>query len=103
MRLELKLILLEFLKQKEIVTSWGFSKPKINKKSFSFTVSAFRYKGKVRLICMKNGYVIEFGDIKIADQKLESVISSIDEKIEMSGNYTNEVISWIKEQTWEKT
>ena len=88
-------LLLLFLKNDIIVTSWGITEIKITELKISFHVCGFKYRGLVRIEAPtdRGEYLIRFGQNPPISSDLESVIGLLDEKIENNNIYFNELIT----------
>ena len=78
-------LLLSLLKDEVIVASWGISNINISQTQLSFSVSGFKYQGRVTII-VKDGSDCE---VFLAKKNLgcfpfDKVVSVIDEKVENS-------------------
>lgn len=95
MKTELKELLVELLTHEIVVGSWGLSQIKIEETVVSFHVFGFKYKGRVQIKCHKKGYSVTIGMTTIKDLELSNVVEVIDNKIELSTDYVNNIAKWV--------
>ena len=104
MKKELKDLLIELLTHEDVVGSWGLTKIRTGKRGVSFHVSAFKYQGDVQIRCLKKGYSITFGKTTIKGLELSNVVEVIDNEIELSPDYVENVTKWVgKKQSLNST
>lgn len=92
---ELRNLLVEFLRNEITVASWGISNIEIDEKSISFSVSGFKYHGRVEIfVCEGNGYCIRFTKDELKIIELGEVIPQMDDYIEHSENFEQDLENW---------
>ena len=98
MNIEVKQIVISILKDSEIVSSWGISDIRLTSDSVSFTVDAMKYKGDVAIKTRLNKKcMVSFGEGIGIPCTYDTIVKTIDLKIEYSENYTEEIEKWLQE------
>jgi len=95
MNTELKNLLVELLKHEIVVGSWGLTGIRIGKSGVSFHASAFKYNGRIQIKSLTRGYSVTIGKTTIKGLELSNVVKVIDNEIELSPDYVNNVAEWI--------
>jgi hypothetical protein len=96
---EIRNLLITFLSNQSIVASWGISNIQIEENSLKFTVSGMKYHGEVFVLSsMETIYNVKIGDKMFESLKLDDVINKIDDYIEHTNNYKEDVMKWLSKQ-----
>lgn len=95
MNKKLKDLLVEFLRKEIIVKSWGVSDIKIGEMDVSFHVSAFKYKGRVQVVCLEDSYCLKLKNTEVKGVELDDIVEIIDDKVETTNDYFEVVVQWI--------
>lgn len=90
----IKRLLVAFIDESVIVTSWGITNIRIGNEMIEFNVSGLLYKGSVTIKDFDSFYNIKMSDCEFTSN-LESIVGILDRKIEMSDNYTADLIDWL--------
>lgn len=96
MNANIKIVLLDFVSNPAITSSWGISNIQVTDEQILFEVSAFKYIGKVIITD-----VGEFVRITLVQNHTEFstkpnlVLSAIDDMVESDGNYRENLKNWI--------
>lgn len=90
----IKRLLVAFIDESVIVTSWGITNIRIDNEMIEFNVSGLLYKGSVTIKDFDSSYIIIMSDCEFTSN-LESIVGVLDRKIERSDNYTADLIDWL--------
>ena len=90
-------LLVAFIDESVIVTSWGVTNIRIGSGMIVFDVSGLLYKGSVIIKEYNSSYNIKMSDCEFTSN-LEDIVSFLDRKIERSDNYTADLIDWLNKQ-----
>lgn len=90
-----RLLLLELLENSCVVQSWGINHINIYDNSIQFNVSGFKHKGSIQIVCNKSDYTILFNNTSIRCDSVKSVVKTLDELIECSFHYFDDIVDWI--------
>lgn len=100
MRNAIKRILIEFLKHKIIVSSWGIENITIGDNCIHFCVNGFRYCGRINIYAKQGKFYIELGkSLRFSRISLNSIVQTLDSIIEKDDKYTENLCSWIEKTT----
>ena len=88
-------MLVEILKQENVVGSWGLTEIRIGKREISFCISAFKYNGRIRIKCLNEGFTIVIGNETFKGIELSKVVELIDDKVEMTPDYFKDIAYWV--------
>ena len=89
-------LLIMFLNNQDIVASWGISNIKIKKNSATFNVTGFKHQGAINIRVITDiSYLVNFGNVTIREISIVDIISKIDDYIENTNNYQEEVKKWL--------
>lgn len=98
MSIEIKNILLLFLKEKVITASWGISNIRIFPNYLIFSVEAMMYKGVIQISPTNNTdcivRLVGKSEFQCSTKKL---VSKIDHLIERSDNYYTNLLNWFNQ------
>lgn len=93
----IKSAMISLLNEEIVVTSWGISDISIKENSFCFHVDGFRYKGSVSIISNDLDTLdVELANKQIHNIKPEDILTTLDEIIEASDNYLDELQIWVE-------
>ena len=93
---EIKQIVVTILKNSTIASSWGISNIRIMRNSVFFSVEAMKYKGDVVIKATPNEEcIVTFRDGINISCTHDTLVKTIDEKIEYSENYIEEIQKWL--------
>ncbi len=98
MNKKIKSIVADFLKKREIVSSWGISNILITENSIHFQVEGFIYRGSISIKCDKSSCQIEVDGGKIIQCPVNELINTLDLIIEKDENYHQNLATWILSQ-----
>lgn len=92
----LRQLLVCFLKHSLVLESWGMTKMRFTDKTVSFSVSGFRYKGPILILCKKNEYIITLlGYEQVHCKSPYIVLNVLDSLIETSDDYISNIRDWL--------
>lgn len=93
---EIRNLLITLLGNQDTVASWGISNILIRKKCVCFDVSGFKYQGPVEISSTCNNcFGVKIGESDFVTVKLEDVISTIDNGIEHTETYCDDIEKWV--------
>lgn len=98
---KVRTLLVEFLTNSTIITSWGITDIKVAETNISFFVNAFKYNGRIVInICNEEHeftYEIEYTSLYNFKERadISNIISIIDRTIEASDSYYEDIVKWI--------
>lgn len=94
---EIKKLMIELLKNQEIVESWGTHDIQIADDSVSFSVSGFNYVGQLTISVRTAGYNIcgKGLNIDIESEDVYKMVEILDRAIETSDKYISELVEYI--------
>ena len=95
---EMRNLLIAFISNKAIVASWGIRNITIEETKLSFEVSGFNYHGNVEVNVHGNNYNVIIGDEDLGVLHIDEVLTVLDDKIEHTQDYYNDLEQWILEQ-----
>lgn len=96
---EIRNLLITFLSNQSIVASWGISNIQIGKNSLKFTVSGMKYHGEVFVSrSIETVYDVKIGDKMFKSLQSDDVINKIDDYIEHTNNYQEDVMKWLSQK-----
>lgn len=97
---EVKQIIISILKDSEIASSWGISNIRIMNNSVVFSVDGMKYKGDVVIKASSDKKcILKFKDEIDISCTYDMLVKTIDEKIEYSANYIEEIQKWLHKKT----
>ncbi len=88
-------LLVTFLNDSVIIASWGITDIKIEDNKLSFKVDGLIYQGAVVIIEQDCNYLVIMEDCEFSSN-LDILVNALDEKIEKTENYTDDLINWIE-------
>ncbi len=92
-----KEILVELLRHKTIVSSWGIENITISDICIHFHANGFRYCGPIDIQCKNEKINIQLGDLYILKYTdLNSIVQILDTIIEKDGKYAENLCNWIE-------
>ena len=84
----IKTLLLSFIEDNVVVSSWGISNIKVSETSLKFDVNGLKYKGTVLIDSLSTKeYTIRIADSCFKVKNPNNVISILDSEIEKTNNY----------------
>lgn len=93
---EIRNLLITLLGNQDTVASWGISNILIRKKCICFDVSGFKYQGPVEISASCNScYGVKIGENDFGTVKLGDVISTLDNGIEYTETYYDDIEKWV--------
>lgn len=93
----IKEILIELLKHKTIVSSWGIENITISDNCIHFHANGFRYCGLIDIQCKNEKIYIQLEDLHLLEHAdLNSIVQMLDAFIEKDGRYAENLCNWIK-------
>ncbi len=95
MKTSKRLLLLELLENSCVVQSWGINRINIFDDSIQFNVLGFKYKGLIQIVCNKSDYTIFINNTNIKCDSAKSVVKILDELIECSFHYFDDIVDWM--------
>ena len=100
MNRQTKLLIIELLKHRNAVESWGVSDIGISCDSLSFCVQGLRYSGRITVTSQGGDYVIasETDMIVMSSQLLERLPQVLDDMIERTDNYIQDLCVELSKQ-----
>lgn len=98
MNKNLKRVMAELLKEKEIVSSWGIFNILIKENAFYFHVNGFIYQGSVCIICNTSYCEVKFDNGKMVKCNVLDLLKVLDCAIEKDDNYLSNLETWITSQ-----
>lgn len=98
MNVEIKNILLLFLKEKVVIASWGLSNIRIQPNSLIFSVEAMMYQGVVKISPIGTTYCnVYLCGKKEFRCRTKNLVSKLDKLIESSDNYYTNLLNWFNQ------
>ena len=96
---DIRSLLVTFLSNRSVVASWGISNIHINENSVCFTVSGMKHHGR-ESINRREGtvYDVKIGEMLLVSLKKEDVITAIDNYIEHTDNYNEDIAKWLSQK-----
>lgn len=96
---DIRNLLINFLSNQNVVASWGISNIQIEENSISFTVCGMKYQGGVSVNRFgKNVYDVKMREKVYKSLKMHDVINKIDDYIEHTDNYQEDVKKWLSQK-----
>jgi hypothetical protein len=92
----IKSVLLTFLEDELIISSWGLSCINITSNILRFNVDGIKYKGIVSIEALNDSdYIVTIGEQSYNVKGTKLIKEFIDEQIECSDNYTLDLERWL--------
>ena len=98
MNKNVKRVIVDLLKEKEIVSSWGISNILIKESSVHFQVEGFIYRGLICIKCNESNCEIKFDDGKTILCYVNELTNVLDTAIEKDENYLSNLEMWLSSQ-----
>ena len=78
--------------------SWGVKDLHVSDRDITFTVNALKYKGEIKIFAKDNEYIalLIHNNAIFHSKNASSLINIIDNYIEKSETYQNDVIKWFE-------
>lgn len=88
------------LQEEVVIASWGITKVEIEDTNLCFYVNGLKYSGPVNISVLDSGdYEVFFGEESHGVQSLETIVSFLDNTIEMTDSYSKDLECWINKMT----
>lgn len=88
------------LHEEVIIASWGITKVEIEDTNLCFYVNGLKYSGPVKICVLNSGdYEVYFGEESHGIQGIETIVSFLDNTIEMTDSYNKDLECWINKRT----
>jgi len=94
---EIKMLLLSFLNDDIIVSSWGIYNITISSSSLKFKVNGLKYQGFVNIEYQDKYYLVVIGGRTFKVCTPEEVLKKMDDEIEQTKNYICDLSKLVKD------